>query len=151
MYVLSTWFGDICCSRTDFCTFYKRSRSLYFKFYSLRLLTPRPMQYRVPAKLHTEMHWQYWPSPLCEAATNCAFWSTRCESAGCRRYFLCILFFVILFLYFFFFFDTLYSKTWYDMPHIRCGIHSLQRSKISRIGRHSVGYNIGMRVVLSKL
>ena len=25
------------------CMFYKRSRSLYFKFYSLRLLTNRPM------------------------------------------------------------------------------------------------------------
>ena len=35
------------------CMFYKRSRSLYFKFYSLQLLTPIPMQYRVPAKLHT--------------------------------------------------------------------------------------------------
>ena len=47
--------------------------------------------------------------------------------------------------------DTLYSKKWYDMPHIGCGIHSLQRSTISRIGRHSAGYNIGMRVVLYKL
>ena len=46
------------------------------------------------------------------------------------------------------FLDTLYSKKWYDMPHIGCGIHSLQRSTISRIGRHSAGYNIGMRVVL---
>ena len=46
---------------------------------------------------------------------------------------------------------TLYSKKWYDMAHIRCGIHSLQRSTISRIGRHSTGYNIGMRVVLYKL
>ena len=43
---------------------------------------------------------------------------------------------------------TLYSKKWYDMPHIGCGIHSLQRS---RIGRHSASYNIGMRVVLYKL
>ena len=42
------------------------------------------------------------------------------------------------------FLDTLYSKKWYD-------IHSLQRSTISRIGRHSAGYNIGMRVVLYKL
>ena len=136
--VLSTWFGDIWGSRRDFCTFYKRSRSLYFKFYSLRLLTPRPMQYRVPVKLHTEMHWQYWPSPLREAATNCAFWSTPCE---CRLPSL----FSIMFL------DTLYSKKWYDMPHIGCGIHSLQRSTISRIGRHPAGYNIVMRVVPYKL
>ena len=49
------------------------------------------------------------------------------------------------------FLDTLYSKKWYDMPHIGCGIHSLQRSTISHIGRHSAGYNIGMRVVLCKL
>ena len=41
--VLSTWFGDICGSRKDFCMFYKKSRTLYFKFYSLRLLTNRPM------------------------------------------------------------------------------------------------------------
>ena len=27
--VISTWFGDICCSRRDFCTFYKRSWSLF--------------------------------------------------------------------------------------------------------------------------
>ena len=49
------------------------------------------------------------------------------------------------------FIDTLYSKKWYDMPHIGCGIHSLQRSTISRIGRHSADYNIAMRVVLYKL
>ena len=47
--------------------------------------------------------------------------------------------------------DNLYSKKWYTMTHIGCGIHSLQRSTISRIGRHSAGYNIGMRVVLYKL
>ena len=49
------------------------------------------------------------------------------------------------------FIDTLYSKKWYDMPHIGCGIHSPQRSMISRIGRHPAGYNIGLRVVLYKL
>ena len=49
------------------------------------------------------------------------------------------------------FIDTLYSKKWYDMPHIGCGIHSLQRSTISHFGRHPAGYNIGMRVVLYKL
>ena len=35
------------------------------------------------------------------------------------------------------FLDTLCSKKWYDMPHIECGIHSLQL--------------IGMRVVFYKL
>ena len=49
------------------------------------------------------------------------------------------------------FLDTLCSRKWYDMPHIGCGIHSLQRSTISRIGRHSAGHNIGIRVVLYKL
>ena len=49
------------------------------------------------------------------------------------------------------FLDTLYSKKWYDMPHIGCGIHSLQRSTICRIGSHSAVYNIGMRVVFYKL
>ena len=49
------------------------------------------------------------------------------------------------------FLDTLYSKKWYDMLHIGCGIHLLQRSTISHIGRHSAGYNIGMHVVLYKL
>ena len=48
---------------------FTKGHNHYFKFYSLRLLTPRSMHYRVP----TEMHWQYWPSPHCEAATNCAF------------------------------------------------------------------------------
>ena len=38
------------------------------------------------------------------------------------------------------FLDTLCSK-WYDMPHIGCGIHSLQWSTIPLIGRHSAGYN----------
>ena len=39
------------------------------------------------------------------------------------------------------FLDTLCSKKSYDMPHIRCSIHALQWSTISRIGRHSAGYN----------
>ena len=39
------------------------------------------------------------------------------------------------------FLDTLCSKKWYDMPHIGCGIHSLQWSTIPRIGRHSTGYS----------
>ena len=39
------------------------------------------------------------------------------------------------------FLDTLCSKKWYDMPHIGCGIHSLQWSTIPRIGRHSAVYN----------
>ena len=98
----------------------------------------RPMQYRVPAKLHAEMHWQYWPLPLRGGdELRLLIYAVRV----CRLPSL----FSIMFL------DTLYSKKWYDMPHIGCGIHSLQRSTIFRIGRHSAGYNIGMRVVLYKL
>ena len=37
--------------------------------------------------------------------------------------------------------ETLCSKTWYDMPHIGCGIQSRQCSTIPRIGRHSAVYN----------
>ena len=44
------------------------------------------------------------------------------------------------------FLETLCSK-WYDMPHTGSGIHSLQRSTISRIGRHPAG----LRVVLYNL
>ena len=109
MCVLSTWFGDICCSRRT-CTFYKRSQSLYFKFYSLRLLTPRPMQYRVPEKLHIEMHWQYWLSPLRGGnELRLLIYAVRV----CRLPSL----FSIMFL------DTLYSKKWYDRVirvFIRC-------------------------------
>ena len=32
------------------------------------------------------------------------------------------------------------EKKSYDMPQIGCGIHALQWSAISRIGRHSAGY-----------
>ena len=39
------------------------------------------------------------------------------------------------------FLDTLCSKKWYDIPHIRCDINSLQLSTIFRIGRRSSGYN----------
>ena len=126
------------CSRRDFCTFYKRSQSLYFKFYSLRLLTPRPMQYRVPAKLHTEMHWQYGRRHFARRQRIAPF-DLRCASLPVA------VAISIMFL------DTLYSKKWYDMLHIGCGIHLLQRSTISHIGRHSAGYNIGMHVVLYKL
>ena len=39
------------------------------------------------------------------------------------------------------FLDNLCSKKWYDMLHTGCGIHSLQSSTVSRIGRHSAGYS----------
>ena len=62
--VLSTWFGDICGSRRDFCMFYKRSGPHISN--SIRCGCLRTDQcVPVPAKLHTQMHWQYWPSPLC--------------------------------------------------------------------------------------
>ena len=87
------------------------------------------MKYRVPAKLHTEMLGGKELLLLIYAVRDCRLPSLLS----------------VMFL------DTLYSKKWYDMPHIGCGNHSLQRSTISRIDRHSAGYNIGMRVVLYKL
>ena len=129
MCVLSTWFGDICGSRRDFCRFDKRSRSLCFKYYSLWLLMPTPMQYRV--------------LQIC-SKQKCTGNIGRRHSARHRRIMHCDLrraslpvppLFTIMFL------DTLCAKKWYDMPHIGCGIHSLQWSTISRIGRHSAGYN----------
>ena len=126
--VFDPWFGDICGSRKDFCMFYKSSRSLYFKFYSLRLLTSRPMQYRVPAKLHTEMHWQYWPSTLLGGIELLLL---ICAVRVCRLQSLLSILLI----------GTLCSKKWYDMPHIRCGINSRQWSTIPRIGRHSAVYN----------
>ena len=98
--VLSTWFGDICCSRRDFCTFYKRSRSLYFKFYSLRLLTQRPPYYRL--------------SPACKAAIGCrhsarrrqiAPFVLRCASLSVTATPAISILFLI----------TLCSKKWYDI------------------------------------
>ena len=115
------------------CTFYKRLRSLYFKFYSLRLLTQTNVILRA-----CEAAYRNALAILAVAASRelcCVI--TPCQSAGRRLPSL----FAIMFL------DTLYSKKWYDMPHIGCGIHSLQRSTISRIGRHSAGYNIGMHVL----
>ena len=131
--VLSTWFGDICCSRRDLYILQKVTITL-FQILFVAAATPRPMQYCVP----TEMHWQYWPSPLRGGNELLLLISAV---RVCRLPSL----FSIMFL------DTLYSKKWYDMPHIGCGIHSLQRSTICRIDRHSAGYNIGMHVVLYKL
>ena len=68
-------------------------------------------------------------SCACKAALN------RNALATGRASLLVAALFTIMFL------DTLCSKKWYDMPHIGCGIHALQRSTISRIGRHSAGYN----------
>ena len=106
--------------------FYKSSRSLYFKFYSLRLLTPRPMR-------------------ACEAAYRNALAILAVATLLGGIELLLVIYAVrvcrlpsllaILLL------DTLCSKKWYDMPHIGCGIHSRQWSTIPRIGRHSAVYN----------
>ena len=120
--VLSTWFGDICGSRKDFCMFYKRSRSLISNYIRCGCL-------RTDQSCSKQKCTGNWPPPPCEAATNCAVWSPPCESAGAAAIFSKL------------FLDTLCSKKWYDMPHIGCGIHSLQWSTIPRIGRHSAGYS----------
>ena len=122
--VLSTWFGDICGSRKDFCMFYKRSRSLISNYIRCGCLRTDQCNIACPKAAVNR-------NALAidrEAATNCAVWSPPCESAGAAAI-------SILFL------DTLCSKKWYDMPHIGCGIHSLQWSTIPRIGRHSAGYS----------
>ena len=77
------------------------------------------------ACLHTEMHSQLAAALLRGGDELCRVIS---DSAGAAAI-------SIMFL------DTLCSKKWYDMPHIGCGIHSLQWSTISRIGRHSAVYN----------
>ena len=46
------------------------------------------------------------------------------------------------------FLDTLCSKKWYDLPHIGCGINSLQRSTISPLVDIRLITIIGIRVVL---
>ena len=98
------------------------------------------MQYRVPAKLRTEMH-------------QLAIFAVATLRGGneLRRLIYAVRVGRLPSLFSIMFSDTLYSKKWYDMPHIGCGIHSLQRFTISRIDRHPAGHNIGMRVVLYKL
>ena len=99
----------------------------HFILNSIRCVFLRQDQCNVPGKLHsTEMHWRLAPTGkelrlLIYAVRVCRFPPL----------------FAIMFL------DTSKkcSKKWYDMPHIGCSIHSLQRSTISRIGRHSAGYN----------
>ena len=74
------------------------------------------------------MHWQLTAAPL-RGGDELGRVISAVRVCRCRRYLL------ILFL------DTFSSKKWYDMPHIGCGIHSLQWSTIPRIGRHSAGYS----------
>ena len=134
MCVLSTWFGDICCSRRD--------------LYILQKVTITLFQILFVAAAYAKTN------ALSRAYRNALAILAIATLRGGNELRLLIYavrvcrlpsLFSIMFL------DTLYSKKWYDMPHIRCGIHSLQRSTICRIGRHSAGYNIGMRVVLYKL
>ena len=127
MCVLSTWFGDICCSRRDFCN-----------LYVLQKVTITLFQILLVAAAYEQTN------VISRAVNRNALAIDRRPSARRRRTVPCDLgraslpvppLFSIMFL------DTLYSKKWYDMPHIGCDIHSLQRSTISCIGRHSAGYN----------
>ena len=136
MCVISAWFGDICCSIGDFCTFYKRSRSLLFKilfvaaFYAKTNVTSRAWKAALNrdalsiSRRHSARRQRIAPFDLRGASLPVSGASLPVSVA-----------ISIMFL------DALCSKKWYDMPHTGCGIHSLQGSTISRIGRHSAGYN----------
>ena len=101
------------------CLFYKRSRSLYFKLYSFAAAYEMTNVISLACKQKRTRNWP-----------------RRTVPCDLRRASLPVppLFSIMLF-------ATLCSKKWYDMPHIRCGIHSLQWSTIPRIGRHSAVYN----------
>ena len=124
----STWFGDICGSRKD--------------LYVLQKVTITLFQILFVAAAYEQTNAI---SRARKAAVNRnALAIDRRPPARRRRTVPCDLrraslpvppLFSIMFL------DTLCSKKWYDMPHIRCGIHSHQWSTIPRIGRHSAGYN----------
>ena len=125
--VLSTWFGDICGSRKDFCMFYKK----HFISNSIRCGCLRTDQCNIAcskAAINRNALAIDRRSPLRGGDELC-----RVISAVrvCRLPSLL----AILLL------DTLCSKKWYDMPHIGCGIHLRQWSTIPRIGRHSAVYN----------
>ena len=83
--VISTWFGDICCSRRDLYVLQKVtitiSNSIRCGFIPQDQCNVACLESCIKQKCTGDR-----PSPLCEAATNYAFWSTRCESAGFRRY-----------------------------------------------------------------
>ena len=73
------------------------------------------MQYRVPAKLHTEMHWRLAILAVATLLDGNELLLLIYAVRVCR---LPSLLAMLL--------DTLYSKKWYDMLHIGCGIHSLR-------------------------
>ena len=111
--VLSTWFGDICGSRKDFCMFYKRSRSLISN--SIRCDCLRTDQCNIACP---------------KAAVNRnALEIDRRPPARRRRTVPCDLRRASL------------PVPLYCFLMVWCGIHSLQWSTIPRIGRHSAGYS----------
>ena len=119
--VLSTWFGDICGSRKDFCMFYKRSRSLISNSIRCGCLRTDQCNIACPKAAVNRNALAIDRRPPARRDELCRVISAV-RVCRCRRKF------SILFL------DTLCSKKW-------CGIHSLQWSTIPRIGRHSAGYS----------
>ena len=97
--VLSTWFGDICGSRKDFCMFYKRSRSLIsnsircgcLRTDQCNIACPKAavnrnalaIDRRPPARRRRTVPW----SPPCEcagaAAISILFLDTLCSKKWC--------------------------------------------------------------------
>ena len=80
--VLSTWFGDICGSRRDFCMFYKRSGPLISNSIRCGCLRTDQCNIACPKAAVNRNELAIDRRPPCEAATNCAVWSLPCESAG---------------------------------------------------------------------
>ena len=113
LWVLSTWFGDICGIRTIFSMFFNYhvrfiSNSVHCGCLHQDQLNIAGL--RSCSKQKCTGNWAPAPPPYKRTMTNCALWFLPCESPGCRRYFM--------------FLDTLCSKKSYDMPHIGCGFHA---------------------------
>ena len=68
--VLSTWFGDICCSRRDLYVLQKVTITL-FQILFVAAAYENEMT-NVISRACKQKCTRNWPPPPCEAATNCA-------------------------------------------------------------------------------
>ena len=113
MCVLSTWFGDICGSRRD--------------LYILHTITITLFQILFVAAAYAKTNAI---SRACETAyrNTLAILAVATLLGGIELRLLIYAVRVCRFppLFAIMFLDTLYSKKWYDMLHIGCGIHSLR-------------------------
>ena len=113
MCLLSTWFGDICCSRRD--------------LYVLQKVTITLFQILFVAAAYAKTNAI---SRACEAAYRNALAILAVATLRGGNELRLLIYAVrvcrLPSLFSIMFLDTLYSKKWYDMPHIGCGIHSLR-------------------------